>query len=121
MAGYSFHIPWYATGFRGDKLEAALIEVSAVALKYGATHHAVYRSRDDRYKFTHVVDFPSREQWERYWYGPEVMHFRTVTSGWFQVPILPVPMDISTEGAMPTAGAERAVEGDAVPATDAAA
>ena len=30
-------IPWYANGFRGDKLEAALRDVAPTALRYGAT------------------------------------------------------------------------------------
>ena len=29
-------IPWYATGFKGDAIEAALNEVAPVALRYGA-------------------------------------------------------------------------------------
>ena len=45
------YIPWYATGFRADKLAEALAEIAPVALRYGATDYAVYRSRDDRYKF----------------------------------------------------------------------
>ena len=32
-----FTVPWYATGFRGDQLEAALQEIAPVALRYGAT------------------------------------------------------------------------------------
>ena len=40
-------------------------------LRYGATHYAVYRSRDDRYKFLQIADFKSKLEWERYWYGPE--------------------------------------------------
>ena len=32
------HIPWYATGFRADKLQAKLEEIAAVAPRYGATH-----------------------------------------------------------------------------------
>ena len=46
MAGI-VHIPWYATVFRGDKLEAALAEIAPVALRYGATSYAVHRNRDD--------------------------------------------------------------------------
>jgi len=61
----SVHIPWYATGFRGDKLEAKLIEIAAVAPRYGATHYAVYRSRDDRYRFLQIADFNSKLEWER--------------------------------------------------------
>ena len=70
MAGV-VHIPWYATGFRGDKLEAALAEIAPIALRYGATSYAVYRYRDDRYKFLQIAEFESKGDWERYWDGPE--------------------------------------------------
>ena len=50
MAG-TVIIPWYSTGFRGADLETALNEVAATALRYGASSYAVYRARDDRYKF----------------------------------------------------------------------
>ena len=56
MAGV-VHIPWYATGFRGDSLEAELQRVAPLATRYGATSYDVYRSRDDRY--THMCG-PSR-------------------------------------------------------------
>jgi hypothetical protein len=101
MAG-AVHIPWYATGFRGDGLTQALAEISAVSLRYGATHHAVYRGRDDRYKLLQVVDFESKSDWERYWNGPEFTRFRTVHSGWYQVPVIYVWQDIVTAGALST-------------------
>jgi hypothetical protein len=87
MAGV-VHIPWYATFFRGDKLTAAVSEVAAVSLKYGATQYQVHRSREDAYKITQMVWFESKIDWERYWEGPEMVAFRTRTSGWWQVPIL---------------------------------
>jgi hypothetical protein len=73
MAGEStpgcVHIPFYATGFRGDRLAAALADIAAVAPRYGATHYDVYRSRDDMYRFLLVVEFSSKLDWERYWSG----------------------------------------------------
>ena len=54
MAG-TVIVPWYATGFRGDDFEAALNEVAATALRYGASSYAVYRARDDRYKFQQLA------------------------------------------------------------------
>ena len=105
---YSVHVPWYATGFRGDKLEAALAELAPIALRYGAAHYAVYRSHDDRYKLTHVSDFRTKAQWVAFWDGPEMTRFRTLCSGWYQVPVLYSAMDVSAEGSMP----------DLVPSTD---
>jgi hypothetical protein len=106
MADYppgSVHIAWYATGFRADKLQEKLTEIAAVAPRYGATHFAVYRSRDDRYKFLQVADFNSKLEWERYWYGPEFEAFRTLTSSWYQVPIQYVWNDVVTVGGLKAA------------------
>ena len=71
MAGF-VHVPWYATGFRGDKLQAALIEITSIAPRYGATGYSVYRSRDDRYKFLQMLEWNDKLDWERYWDGPEI-------------------------------------------------
>ena len=98
---YSVHLPWYATGFRGDKLEAALAQIAPVALKYGASHYSVYRSQDDLYKFIHISDFETKAQWQSYWEGPEFIRFRTLTSGWWQVPILYAIHERVAEGSMP--------------------
>ena len=87
MAGV-VHIPWYATGFRGDKLEAALAEIAPVALRYGATSYSVYRFRDDRYKFVQTAQFEEKMDFERYWSGPEFIDFRVLCSSWFQVPVV---------------------------------
>ena len=102
----SVHVAWYATGFRADKLEAKLVEITAIAPRYGATHYAVYRSRDDRYKFLQVADFSSKLEFERYWYGPEFEVFRATTSSWYTVPVLYVWNDIVAVGGLKTAEAE---------------
>jgi hypothetical protein len=87
MAG-TVIVPWYATGFRANGFEEALNEAAAVALRYGATSYAVYRSRDDKYKFQQFADFESKLAWEAYWEGPEMIHFRARHSSWYQVPVL---------------------------------
>ena len=101
---YSVHIPWYATAYRPDKLEAALAEVAPTALNYGASHYAIYRAHDDRYKFVHIVDFQTKAEWIAYWDGPEMTRFRTLHSSWYQVPVLYAPQDIAAEGSVPGAG-----------------
>jgi hypothetical protein len=88
MAAGVVHIPWYATGFRGDALEEGLAKIARVALQYGATDYRVYRSRDDRYRFLLTVTFESKLDWERYWEGHEFTDFRVNHQGHFQVPIL---------------------------------
>lgn len=99
MAGVVI-IPWYATGFRGDGLEAALNEVAAVAMRYGATSYAVYRARDDRYKIQQFAAFEDHLDWERYWDGPEMIDFRVQHSGWYQIPLLYGWWDLTSSGTL---------------------
>ena len=103
MAGGSVHIPWYATGFRGDKLEAALAEIAPIALRYGASSYAVYRYKDDRYKFLQTTTFESKDDWERYWGGPEFERFRVVNQSYYQVPVVYAWTDVAAVGSMPDA------------------
>lgn len=87
MAG-TVIVPWYATGFRADGFEEALNEIAAVALRYGATSYAVYRSKDDRYRFQQFAHFDEHVEWERFWDGPEMTDFRVRHSSWYQIPVL---------------------------------
>ena len=112
MAGI-VHIPWYATGFRGDKLAAALADIAPVALRYGATAYTVYRNRDDRYKFLQTATFESKKDWERYWGGSEFIRFRVVAQSWYQVPTLYSWNDVVVEGYLDS---ERVREDEAAPA-----
>jgi hypothetical protein len=100
MAGV-VHISWYATALRGDKLAAALAEVTPLAVRYGATAYGVHRSQDDRYKLLQTVAFDSHDAWEAFWYGPDMTRFRTVTSGWYQVPVTYTWHDVVIEGTGP--------------------
>jgi hypothetical protein len=97
MAG-TVIVPWYATGFRGADFETALNEVAATALRYGATSYAVYRARDDRYKFQQLASFDEHLDWERYWDGPEMTDFRVLHSSWYQIPVLYGWWDLTTSG-----------------------
>jgi hypothetical protein len=95
------HIPWYATGFRGDQLQAELIRVSAVATQYGATSYAVHRGREDRYKLLQILAFEQHSDFERYWYSQEMSDMRTFCSGWYQVPVLYNWFDLVAVGERP--------------------
>lgn len=97
-------IPWYATGFRGDQFERDLAEVAATALRYGATSYAVYRSQDDRYRFQQLAAFEAHIEWERYWEGPEMTHFRAAHSSWYQIPVLYGWWDQVTHGEVGAGG-----------------
>jgi hypothetical protein len=82
------HIPWYATVWRADGLEEALLGIAPVAMRYGATEWSLYRSRTDRYKFSQYAYFKTELEWEAYWDGDEFNRFRRECSGWYQVPVV---------------------------------
>jgi len=100
MAAGIVHIPWYATGFRADKMAVALQEIAPVALRYGAKDFAVHRSRDDRYRFLQMTTFESKLEWERYWLSEEFIGWRADYSSWYQVPVLYVWNDIVIAGGL---------------------
>jgi len=97
MAGV-VHLPVYATGFRGDDIEAALAELAPISLRYGATRYEVFRSRDDRYRFLMSIDFEDKGGWEAFWFGPEFTDWRMACSSWYQVPLLYVWQDLVARG-----------------------
>ena len=100
MAAGVVHIPWYATLFRGDKFEAALEEIAPIALRYGATEYAVYRSRDDQYRFLQLATFEDKQEFEAYWYGADFSDWRARYSSWYQVPVLYVWNDLVARGGL---------------------
>ena len=99
MAGV-VHVPWYATVFRADRMQAALEEIAPVAMRYGATRWSVHRSKEDGYKFQQMAWFESKLDWEKYWYGEEFVAWRTRHSGWFQVPIVYEWWSLTAEGSL---------------------
>jgi hypothetical protein len=103
------YIPWYATVMRHEALAESVCEIAPVALRYGATKYAVHRSRDDRYKITQMAWFESKEDWYRFWDGPEMVEFRSANSGRFQVPIVYVWHDELTVGEIVTADDDESV------------
>ena len=113
MAAGVVHLPVYATGFRGDDIQAALELIAPISTSYGATRYEVFRNRDDRYRFLLSVDFDDHQGWEAYWYGPEFTEFRAACSGWFQVPLLYVWNDRVADGTVrePAVTADEATAG----------
>ena len=87
MSG-SVHIPFYATLFRGDQLDAALKEIAARSIHYGASEWSVFRYKDDAYKFLLSIDFESKDDWDRFWNSQEAIDFRIANSSYYQVPLL---------------------------------
>ena len=97
---YIIQVPWYATALRADDMEYALDKISQIALKRGALSFVVYRSKEDRYKFTQIIEFPSKLEWERFWYGEDFQDMRASTAGWYTVPVLYSPVERTSSGAL---------------------
>jgi hypothetical protein len=121
MAGMVL-VPWYATGFRADRFEKALARLAPVAFRYGATKYEVYRSAEDRYRFRHYTYFERKADFERFWYGPEMVQFRADYSSWYQVPLVYEWYEVVAADAIGdgngNGGAETAPEPEPAPAGD---
>ncbi|MDE3132443.1 MAG: hypothetical protein KGL15_00085 [Acidobacteriota bacterium] len=102
MAKGVMHVQWYATVFRADMFLDGVAEMAApAALGYGATRYSVQRSQDDHYKIVQQTWFESKDDWYRYWEGPEMCEFRARYSGKYQVPISYVWHDELAAGGAP--------------------
>ncbi len=110
MAGV-VHIPWYATGFRHNKLADGLAGIAPVAVRYGARSYQVHRFRDDLYKFLQIAEFESKRDFDRYWHGPEFTDFRVLGSSWYQVPVLYSWADLVTAGTLEPEGSDQVASG----------
>ena len=97
-----FQIKWVANPFRGDAFEELWLPVAEAALDYGATRWALYRNADGRLDFLQEAVFPSKGDFDRYWFSEEVAEARAKAAGLFQVPILPTYWEISGTGALET-------------------
>lgn len=121
-AGGVVHIPWYATVLRKDLFAEAVAATTPLCLRYGATRYAVHQSRDDMYKITQMMWFPTQADWYRYWEGPEMTEFRRRYAGKYQIPITYIWHDELAAGELgPEVPLEPAPEPDPVPEPQAAA
>jgi hypothetical protein len=92
-------VRWAANPFRGDKFAEGWRPVAEAALDYGATSWAFYRASEGRLDFIQHAIFPSKADFERYWYSETVAEARTELSGYYQVPLLPTFHEIVGSGA----------------------
>ena len=86
MAGVMW-VKWYATLLRHEDFGERVGEVAPIALRYGAHRYSVQRSLDDRYRITQMTWFERKEDWYRFWDGPEMIEFRARYSSQYQIPI----------------------------------
>ncbi len=83
-------VPWVTNPFRGDRFEEVWRPAAEAALDYGATGWALFRSTEGTSDFIQLAIFPTKLDFERYWYSEEISEARVQASGLYQVPLLPI-------------------------------
>jgi hypothetical protein len=78
-------VRWYATVLRQESFAEKVAAVAPLALRYGASRYAVHRSLDDRYRIIQMTWFERKEDWYRFWDGPEMIEFRRRNSAHYQI------------------------------------
>ena len=94
-----FNVPWYATGFRGDRVRGRRCRRSRRSRC--ATARPTGRStatRTTSYKFQQLATFEDAAAYTLYWNGPEFSAWRADYSGWYQVPVVYAPMRLVATG-----------------------
>ena len=120
MAGVAY-IPYYATVFRQETFADKVADIAPLALRYNATRYAVHRSRDDRYRITLQAWFESKDDFYRWYDGPEMVEFRRRNMGHYQVPVVYVWHDELAAGELGPGVEEQAAELEPEPEPSAAA
>ena len=88
--GVFVEIVWHANPFRGERFEAAWLPAAEAALDYGATYWAFLRAEEGKLDFIQHAIFPTKADFERYWYSERLAQVRTEIAGLYQVPLLPI-------------------------------
>jgi hypothetical protein len=87
--GILVEVRWAINPFRGDKFAELWTPAAEAALDYGASGWALYRSKEGKLDFIQHAYFPSKDDWDRYWYSEEISAARISAQGYYQVPLLP--------------------------------
>ena len=92
------HIDWHVNPFRGDKFAEGWAPAAELALDFGAVSWGFYRAIDGRLDFIQHALFPTKGQWEQYWYSEVLEEKRIALQGYINVPVLPELYEILGEG-----------------------
>jgi hypothetical protein len=91
-------IPWHVNPFRGDRFEELWRPSAEAVLDYGATYWAFLRAQEGRLDFLQHAIFPTKLDFERYWYSEQIAQARTDVASLYQVPLLPAFYEIVGSG-----------------------
>ena len=91
-------IRWPINPFRGDRFAEEWLPAAEAVLDYGATEWTFTRALDGRLDFIQTALFPSKADFERYWYSEEISERRVEIAGIYQVPLVPTFWEIVGAG-----------------------
>jgi hypothetical protein len=91
-------IRWPINPFRGDRFADEWLPAAEAVLDYGATEWSFTRALDGRLDFIQTALFPSKADFERYWYSQEISVKRVEIAGIYQVPIVPTFWEVVGSG-----------------------
>jgi hypothetical protein len=91
-------IRWPINPFRGDRFVEEWLPAAEAVLDYGATEWTFTRAMDGRLDFIQTAVFPSKADFERYWYSEEISEKRVEIAGIYQVPIVPTFWEVVGAG-----------------------
>ncbi|HEY6777196.1 MAG TPA: hypothetical protein VI122_11875 [Thermoleophilaceae bacterium] len=91
-------IRWPINPFRGDRFAEEWLPAAEAVLDYGATEWTFTRAMDGRLDFIQTAVFPSKADFERYWYSEEISEKRVEIAGIYQVPIVPTFWEVVGAG-----------------------
>jgi len=91
-------VNWVANPFRGDRFADGWLPAAEAALDFGAVAWSFFRAHDGRLDFLQTATFPTKADWERYWYSETIAEKRAELSGYYQVPLLPSFHEVLGEG-----------------------
>jgi hypothetical protein len=91
-------IVWHVNPFRGERFAADWVSAAEAVLDYGATSWGFYRAHEGRLDFIQEATFPTKAEFDRYWYSETVAEKRIELAGTYQVPLVPAYYEVVGEG-----------------------
>jgi hypothetical protein len=89
---------WHVNPLRGDMFAEGWLPAAEAVLDYGATEWSFVRAVDGRLDFVQTAIFPSKADFERYWYSETVAQKRVELAGTYQVPMVPTFWEVLGAG-----------------------
>jgi hypothetical protein len=84
------YVDWHCHPFRAERWFGIWNPALDRAASYGATGAYMTRDVDDPLHFRQVTVWERKEDFERFWYAPEISALREASLDYYNKPVLPV-------------------------------